>query len=88
MIGETGWPSAGPPYGAAVPSAANQARYLREFLNWAQAKGVQYFYFDAFDEDWKVHEEGVGTHWGLYQKNGQVKPALSDMLAKPLPPLC
>ncbi len=83
VIGETGWPSAGPAYGAAVPSAANQARYLREFINWAQAKGVQYFYFDAFDEDWKVHEEGVGTHWGLYQQDGKVKPALSDMLPKP-----
>jgi exo-beta-1,3-glucanase (GH17 family) len=83
VIGETGWPSAGPPYGAAVPSAANQARYLREFINWAQAKGVQYFYFDAFDEDWKVHEQGVGTHWGLYQQNGQVKPALSAVLPSP-----
>ncbi len=83
VIGETGWPSAGPPYRAAVPSAANQARYLREFINWAQAKGVQYFYFDAFDEDWKVHEEGVGTHWGLYQQNGKVKPALSDVLPNP-----
>jgi len=83
VIGETGWPSAGPPYGAAVPSAANQARYLREFLNWAHAKGVQYFYFDAFDEDWKVHEMGVGTHWGLYQQNGQVKPALSAVLPSP-----
>lgn len=83
VIGETGWPSAGPPHGAAVPSAANQARYLREFVNWAQAKHVQYFYFAAFDEDWKVHEEGVGTHWGLYQQNGKVKPALSDVLPGP-----
>lgn len=85
VIGETGWPSAGPPYGAAVPSAANQARYLKEFVNWAQAKGVQYFYFEAFDEDWKVHEKGVGTNWGLYQQNGMVKPALSAMLPVPAP---
>ena len=85
VIGETGWPSAGPPYKAAVPSAANQARYLREFVNWAQAKGVHYFYFAAFDEDWKVHEQGVGTNWGLYQQNGMAKPALSDMLPGPAP---
>jgi hypothetical protein len=83
VIGETGWPSAGPAYGAAMPGAANQARYLGEFINWAQAKGVQYFYFDAFDEGWKVHEEGVGTHWGLYQQDGKVKPALSAMLPEP-----
>lgn len=83
VIGETGWPSAGPAYKAAVPSAANQAQYLRAFVNWAQAGGVQYFYFAAFDEGWKVHEEGVGTNWGLYQQNGQAKPALSAMLPTP-----
>lgn len=85
VIGETGWPSAGPAYKAAVPSTANQAQYLRAFVAWAQARGIQYFYFDAFDEGWKVHEEGVGTHWGLYQQNGQVKPALSALLPNPAP---
>ena len=44
---------------------------------------VQYFYFDAFDESWKVQEQGVGTHWGLYQQNGRVKPALSNLLPGP-----
>ncbi len=85
VIGETGWPSAGPPYGAAVPGAENQARYLRAFINWAQVHSVQYFYFYAFDEDWKANESGVGTHWGLYQQDGQVKPALSDLLPAPAP---
>jgi len=80
VIGETGWPSAGPPNGAAVPSDENQARYLKAFIDWAQVHRVQYFYFDAFDEGWKVHEAGVGTHWGLYQQDGQVKPALGELL--------
>jgi exo-beta-1,3-glucanase (GH17 family) len=40
VIGETGWPSAGPPNGAAVPSDENQARYLRAFINWAQVHRV------------------------------------------------
>jgi len=83
VIGETGWPSAGPSYGAAVPGEANQARYLKEFTSWAQAKKVQYFYFDAFDEGWKIHESGVGTHWGLYQQDGRVKPGLSNILPSP-----
>ncbi|MGH2493216.1 MAG: glycosyl hydrolase family 17 protein [Ktedonobacteraceae bacterium] len=85
VIGETGWPSAGPAYKAAVPSAANQAQYLQAFVNWAQAKSVQYFYFEAFDEGWKVQEEGVGTYWGLYQQDGVAKPALSNMLPTPTP---
>jgi len=85
VIGETGWPSAGPPKGAAVPGDENQARYLRAFIDWARAHNVQYFYFDAFDEEWKVHEAGVGTHWGLYQQDGQVKPALSNLLSAAAP---
>jgi exo-beta-1,3-glucanase (GH17 family) len=84
VIGETGWPSDGPPQGAAIPSAANQARYLRAFVSWARSQRVMYFYFDAFDEEWKGTygngEFGVGAHWGLYQQNGKVKPALRDIL--------
>lgn len=83
VIGETGWPSAGPSFEAAIPSAANQARYVSEFTGWAQARHVQYFYFDAFDEDWKINEKGVGTHWGLYQQNGELKPALDNILPAP-----
>jgi exo-beta-1,3-glucanase (GH17 family) len=78
IIGETGWPSAGSPHGNAVPSEANQARYLTDFMNWAQQKNILYFYFSAFDEDWKSHENVVGPHWGLYEQNGMLKP---DLLA-------
>jgi exo-beta-1,3-glucanase (GH17 family) len=80
VIGETGWPDTGPSRKDAVPSAVNQARYLRDFTNWAQQNNVQYFYFEAFDEGWKIQEHGVGTHWGLYQQDGTIKPGLSGML--------
>jgi len=88
VLGETGWPSAAdtpspgdtPPPGAAVPSPQNQARYFREFVTWAAQHRVPYFYFDAFDEDWKTTEHGVGTHWGLYDLNGNLKPALAQWL--------
>ncbi len=86
-------PTAGPTQGSAVasptestaqrgaiPNPANQALYLRDFTAWAQQKGVEYYYFDAFDESWKIHEKGVGTHWGLYQRDGQLKPDLSGSL--------
>src|SRR5215470_9023094 len=54
-------------------------------LTWpGMSKNVLYFYFDAFDEEWKGTygngEFGVGAHWGLYQQDGKVKPALSDVL--------
>jgi len=35
---------------------------------------------NAFDEDWKTNEQGVGTHWGLYDQSGNLKPALKQWL--------
>jgi exo-beta-1,3-glucanase (GH17 family) len=65
IIGETGWPSGGSPYGSAVPSLGNQRRYLVEFMNLADQENVDYFYFDGFDELWKIEEPGgVGQRWG------------------------
>jgi exo-beta-1,3-glucanase (GH17 family) len=65
IIGETGWPSAGRPQGQAIPNPENQKRYLREFLLLAEQFDVEYLYFDAFDELWKIEEPGhVGQNWG------------------------
>ncbi len=65
IIGEAGWPSAGDPQSKAVPSLTNQRRYMLEFLRLAEQQGVEYFYFDAFDELWKIEEPGhVGQNWG------------------------
>jgi len=65
IIGETGWPSAGGSNGLAVPNQFNQRKYMLEFLPLAQQANVNFFYFDAFDELWKIEEPGlVGEHWG------------------------
>jgi exo-beta-1,3-glucanase (GH17 family) len=83
VIGETGWPSATDTHfpGAAVPSPQNEARYFHEFVAWAGQHHVPYFYFEAFDEGWKTNEPGgVGTHWGLYDQTGHLKPALAPWL--------
>ena len=67
LIGETGWPSAGRQRREAIPSRVNQARYIREFLGWANAQGVRYNVIEAFDQPWKRQLEGtVGGYWGLY----------------------
>jgi len=66
VIGETGWPSGGQSRGQAVPSLENQCRFYTEFLRLAIQQNVEFYYFDAFDEPWKVGEPGgVGKHWGL-----------------------
>ena len=67
LIGETGWPSAGRQRWQAVPSRVNEARFFREFLNFAGQTGLAYNVIEAFDQPWKRKLEGtVGGYWGLY----------------------
>ncbi len=81
VIGETGWPSAGQTVGAAVPSAANAARYLQEFTTWARSNDVEFFYFAALSEPWKAQFEGpLGAHWGIHDSSGTLKPGMSAAL--------
>jgi exo-beta-1,3-glucanase (GH17 family) len=70
-ITESGWPTDGQTVGAAVPSIENAERHLSEFVGWAEAKDVDYFYFNAFNEPWKVAYEGpVGGAWGVFTPAG------------------
>ncbi len=89
VIGETGWPSAGPANNAAVPSPENQAQFAREFLSLAIADQVDFYYFDAFDEMWKS-EGGVGAHWGLLDANRTYKSDVRNVMVSyqvtPQPP--
>jgi exo-beta-1,3-glucanase (GH17 family) len=77
LVSETGWPSAGTTIADAVTSLENAASYFQNFVSWARAEGVDYFYFEAFDEDWKSAYEGPqGAHWGLWTKDGLLKPGM------------
>jgi exo-beta-1,3-glucanase (GH17 family) len=89
IIGETGWPSGGGAIGQAVPSHINQERYLREFIALAEAANVDYLYFDAIDELWKIEEPGhVGQNWGYSYSDRTAKHDFYGMLipADQLPP--
>jgi exo-beta-1,3-glucanase (GH17 family)/chitodextrinase len=80
IVGETGWPSGGASKESAVPSPENAARYFLNFVSWARALNRKYYYFEAFDEAWKIREEGaVGTHWGVWTQNGETKPGMKDV---------
>lgn len=85
VIGEVGWPSAGPPNGAAVPSVANARRFLAEWMAVAAARRIPYYYFSAFDEMYKT-EGGVGSHWGIMTSARKPKFNLTSLLATPDPP--
>ena len=74
LLAEVGWPSAGPWMMGAEPSNVNQARFIREFLNEAHRRGVDYTIMEAFDQPWKYALEGpVGTAWGIFNADRVLK---------------
>ena len=82
IISETGWPSGGTAaQTTSVPSPENASFYFQNFVSWARANRVDYFYFDAFDELWKQAEGTVGMHWGVWDKDGLLKSGMEPTLA-------
>lgn len=74
VISETGWPTKGTTYGAAVPSYENAMRYFIHTFEWANKENIHLFYFSSFDEAWKISHEGeYGAYWGLWDKDGKFK---------------
>lgn len=74
IISETGWPSAGTPYGSSVPGPENALSYFLNAARWVEEAGIDLFYFAAFDESWKIDDEGdVGAYWGLWDNDGNLK---------------
>ena len=66
VIAEVGWPSNGRTRQSAVASPANQAIFLRRFLDRAQQENYIYYVMEAFDQPWKRESEGaVGAYWGV-----------------------
>lgn len=77
LIGETGWPSEGRQREDAVPGRANQARFLRGFVDAAAREGWDYNLIEAFDQNWKRGQEGmVGGYWGLFDADRRDKQVL------------
>ena len=80
IVSETGWPSGGNQIGDAIPSPENARFYFLNFVSWARANNVPYFYFEAFDESWKAAYEGPqGACWGIWDKEGNLKPGMQDV---------
>ncbi len=66
VLGEVGWPSEGRQRGGAEPSLQNQAKFLRRFIQQADARDANYFVLEAFDQIWKTDEGAVGRYWGIF----------------------
>lgn len=77
IVSETGWPSCGDQIGEAVPSPENASYYFLNFVSWARKNAVKYFYFEAYDEGWKIKHEGPqGGCWGIWDECGNLKPGM------------
>lgn len=85
LIAEVGWPSRGRSRGDAEPSYVNAERFLRRFMQRAQAEGYDYYLMEAFDQPWKRADEGeVGAYWGAFDVRRQAKFAFAGPLV-PIP---
>ena len=74
IISETGWPSQGTNFGAAMPSDENFMKYFINTQKWSIEADIKIFYFSSFDESWKVGAEGdVGAYWGIWDKHEKLK---------------
>lgn len=74
IISETGWPSAGSPYGGAIPGEEHVLTYFLNAVEWTREAGLELFWFSSFDESWKIDDEGdVGAYWGLWDNDGNLK---------------
>jgi len=74
VIAEVGWPSRGRTNKKAVASEANQAIFLRRFLQKAEQEKYVYYVMEAFDQTWKQELEGdIGAYWGVYDMERQAK---------------
>ncbi|MEQ1740551.1 MAG: glycosyltransferase [Methyloglobulus sp.] len=85
IITEVGWPSDGQPKIHATASKANQAKFLRQFLNRAAKEKLAYYVIEAFDQPWKSTDEGsAGAYWGLFNADRQLKfPMDGDVITLP-----
>jgi cellulose synthase/poly-beta-1,6-N-acetylglucosamine synthase-like glycosyltransferase/exo-beta-1,3-glucanase (GH17 family) len=81
IIGEAGWPSQGRTKRFAEPSIANEAYFMRAFVQLAMEKGYDYYLLEAYDQPWKGGNEGsVGASWGLYDALGNPKFGFTGLL--------
>jgi exo-beta-1,3-glucanase (GH17 family)/cellulose synthase/poly-beta-1,6-N-acetylglucosamine synthase-like glycosyltransferase len=83
VVAEIGWPSRGRTHESAVASDANEALFLRRFLNVAKKQAIIYYVMEAFDQPWKAYQEGaVGSYWGVYDVNRQPKFAFTAPIVR------
>jgi exo-beta-1,3-glucanase (GH17 family) len=75
VVGEVGWPSNGNRVKYSEPSISNEAIFVREWLNAAKQRNIDYYLLEAFDQPWKedLGEGRTGAYWGVFNADRQLK---------------
>src|ERR1700733_10050180 len=83
VVAEFGWPSAGYNFHDANPGRMEQAAIVRDFVNRAEAYGIDYNIVEAIDQPWKTMEGGVGPYWGLFDASLEPKFSWTGPITDP-----
>ncbi|MEQ8771098.1 MAG: hypothetical protein RIB60_11390 [Phycisphaerales bacterium] len=83
VLCETGWATSVASHGQqaeliiGAPGEREQELFYRAFASWAKEAEQPYFYFEAFDENWKGGDDPaeVEKHWGLWRADRTPKLA-------------
>ena len=85
-IGESGWASiAAIDYGSTGSKAADEYKqhlFHQMMREWTDGAGISFFFFEAFDEQWKDpgNPRGSENNFGLIKRGNQAKYALWDLV--------
>ncbi|CAI5759439.1 unnamed protein product [Candida verbasci] len=83
IISEVGWPSGGGSYQRSIASFANSRYFVNSFLCTFRNLPIQYYYFEAFDEQWKQlywePEKRWETQWGIFNEDRSNKFSLQNI---------
>jgi len=64
----------------------SQAQYLHDLNQYSLQSGLEYWFFEGFDEAWKGAEGGVGAKWGRWKDTRQPHPIIANIATEILPP--
>ncbi|KAL7271331.1 hypothetical protein RUND412_005924 [Rhizina undulata] len=77
MISETGWPTSGGHINGSVAGISELNYFMQDFLCTQNNLGTEYFWFEGFDEPWKIIYDTPGEdwedHWGVLDINRNLK---------------
>lgn len=80
IITETGWADAGSNPDANQADPVSMAKWMRDFVCLTNERGWQYFWFDAYDSDWRRVQENmtndVEGHFGKLDKSWEIRNML------------